>query len=176
MLFRSPNLEPDKPFGPEVLGRIYRGRPRPPWLAQPELGPPDLELTDKVLPTAAFPALVHLAAGLDALPSTASVIVILMAPHAVSLPEPRSSAAHELEVCKLRIADIAAAHKADTVDMMYASRWTTDDRAFQDDIHYNYAIGDLVLDRVREAIDRKGVTADGVARYLAGASASRAAK
>ncbi len=171
-----PNLEPDRPFGPEVLGRIYRGQTRPAWLAQPELGPPDVKLTDKDLPAAAFPALVHLAAGLDAVPPAASVIVILMAPHAVSLPEPRSVAAHDLEVCKLRIAEIAAARKAQTVDMMYVSRWTADDKAFQDYIHYNYAIGDLVLDRVREAIDTKGVTADGVARYLAGAAGPRATK
>lgn len=171
-----PNLEPDRPFGPEVLARIYRGQPRPVWLAQPELGPPDTKLTEKDLTAAAFPALVHLAAGLDAVPPAASVIVILMAPHAVSLPEPRTSAAHELEVCKLRIAEIAAAHKAETVDMMYASRWTVDDTSFQDHIHYNYAIGDLVLDRVREAIDKKGVTADGVARYLSGKSDSRASK
>jgi hypothetical protein len=67
-------------------------------------------------------------------------IIAFMPHHVAAQPVPGSREAARLDLCKGRVAAIAARHGAKVVDFMIPSRVTTDDTLYWDPLHYKVSV------------------------------------
>ena len=64
---QRPQLVPDRSHGPAILAEIYGTKPRPTWIDAKAAAPSSQKIQSGDPPATAFPALAHLATGLNAL-------------------------------------------------------------------------------------------------------------
>jgi hypothetical protein len=114
-----------------------------------------------------FPALRLLEEALASLPAKTRLIVVVMPPHVSTQPDSAAEQA-ELDLCKQRIAVIAASFHGYAIDFDIASAWTRNANNYWDASHFRTAIAKSFMLRLKEAVERQRDADDGIYRYLAG--------
>ena len=118
-----------------------------------------------------LPSLELLETALASLPAETKLIVAVMPPHVSTQPDSAEERA-DLDLCKRRIAAIAASRHGYAVDFDIASAWTSNADNYWDASHFRTAIAkDFVL-RIKEAVEHRRDAEDGIYRYLAGPGAT----
>ncbi|MGH6802246.1 MAG: hypothetical protein ACREC3_02625 [Methyloceanibacter sp.] len=117
-------------------------------------------------PERSFPALLLLEQALRSLPEDAEIIAVLMPSHVSKMPSDEEDRA-ELKLCKQRIAALAGNEHGDAVDFDIPSSWTTNAQNYWDRSHFRMVIARALMQRLKEAVERRRDAADGVYRFLA---------
>jgi hypothetical protein len=118
-----------------------------------------------------FPALQLLEQALGSLPEEAKLIAVLMPPYVSTIPSEAEERAR-LDLCKQRIAVLAGRTHDDAVDFDIPSPWTASAENYWDKSHFRMVIAKALMQRVKEAVERRRDAEDGVYHFLAGAAAA----
>jgi len=114
-----------------------------------------------------FPAHRLLEQAFASLPAQAEIIVALMPRHVSALPSDAAGRA-KLGQCKRHIEALVSRHAGFTIDFDIASPWTTKDDNYWDASHFRIGLAKALMQRVKEAVERRRDAEDGVYRTLAG--------
>lgn len=115
-----------------------------------------------------FPSVEYLSAMAAKLPPSTKLVILFMPVHAAALPPAGSDLHNRLKACKERVAEIAHRPNTHVIDFMVRSPTTQDDTRFWDRIHLRSGSVRSLVERAREAIERRESAGDGTYRYLAG--------
>ncbi len=104
-----------------------------------------------------FAAVPRLQRFLDALPATATALLIFLPRHHSALPPAGSAAEHVQMLCKAAFAALVR-QRPDTilVDLLTDGPLARDDRGFWDQIHYRPQIARVIEDQIAETLRRRG--------------------